>query len=268
MPAPRRRSHVLTPTLAALLVMPIVAVSAPSAVATDDDRIPWSFHDCLYLYASVLVPVALIQDKLPPNFRPFFVNPATAGRVASMGFEFDLCERGTALEGEVSPMHYASTWVPTLPPPQYAEAGVGKFVGWDMLVPDDARRAYLADRTVPVHAGSVSFGADFRDGIPRDPFSVSATQEGLGTFTVDVVPAQGGATVPGGGVFEQFTPNGDGSLSSWRTAWNTYGNAGQGAAVVHLPPESWQAQALGPVVVGRAAYGQWDYANGTIDPRV
>lgn len=249
------------------LVLPLalVLLAAPALAAEPTGAtMPWHLDDCFYAYTLIPFPAARVTERMPPGFRAMLGTQATAGLVTHLGFEIDDCASGSGLDGAVAGMQYASTWVQAEAPPKHKVPGVMMFVNFDVLVPDDDRRAVLAQHGTPARDGLVTPSRDVLAD-PLLPFRVDYTMEGVGDFRFDVAP-QPKATQAGGpsGEFAQYTLGENGSLTYWRTKWDaSYAQNGEG--VVHLPEGSWYAEAAGATVLpAHFTFGRWDYHDGRI----
>lgn len=253
-----RRALLLT----LVLLAPVALAAAPPA----GRELPWNLLDCTFAYASVPVPAARLAPYLPANWRPYLATPTTANAAATLVFEIDDCAEGSGIEGQLAPMQYASTWVAVVPPPAFRTDAPFTVHTWDVLVPDDERRALLQSVGAPARDGAIVV-----DG-PADgsaPLHVAYAMEGAGSFAFDIVPspAAPGALLAGGtpaGEFDQWIRGSDGSFTYWRTRWTT-SDPHAGVGVVTLDPASWQAQALGATSVpAQFNFGAWDYHDGRI----
>lgn len=247
------------------LVMLAGCLAAPATLAKEPvgPELPWNLLGCTFVYGTTNLPAARLAPYMPHNFRPFISSPALANTVAQVGFEVNVCAEGSGLDGQVGPMMYASTWTPAVAPPARAVPGIGMFVNWDVLVPDDERRAVLQGAGTPARDGDITISTDLTKAAAT-PFTVDYVFDGAGAFHFDVVPAPGASTTPGGGEFGQYTEGADGSLTYWRTEWET-SLIQRGAGTITLDPESWQAEAFGATVIpAQFNFGQWEYTDGKI----
>lgn len=246
---------------------PTDAPSSPAPVAANASNVmPWNLLDCVFVYGTVTVPAKLLEGRLPEGFSTAVARGAGGDTLAQVGFEIDDCAEGSGIEGQIAPMTYASTWTPAIAPEDLAvEGAVGMFVNWDVLVPDDERRALMQSFGTPAHAGEIEVSADLRAGIPTTPFAVDYRFEDAGAFHFDIIPQPGTGAVGGsGGEFAQYTAGADGSLTFWRTKWAAH-TTGGGIGTITLDPESWQAEAFGATTLpARFTFGTWDYTDGMI----
>lgn len=250
-----------------LIVLVLLAgcLAAPATLAKEPvgTTLPWNILDCTFVYGTTNLPAARLAPYMPHNFRPFVSSPTLANTVAQVGFEVNVCAEGSGLVGQVSPMMYASTWSPAVAPAAHAVPGVSMFVNWDVLVPDDDRRAAMQEAGTPAHDGDIIVSADLREEASA-PFTVDYAFEGAGAFRLDIAPIPGQSTAMGGGEFAQYTEGADGSLTYWRTKWATTA-VQRGAGTITLDPGSWQAEAFGATVVpAQFNFGTWDYTDGKI----
>lgn len=249
-----------------LLLPALLLLAAPAALAAEPagTTMPWHLDDCFYAYTLIPFPAARVADRMPPGFRAMIATQPTAGLVTHLGFEIDDCASGSGLDGDVAGMQYASTWVQAEAPVKHKVPGVMMFVNFDVLVPDDARREVLAAHGTPARAGAIVPSRDVLAD-PTLPFSVDYAMEGVGAFRFDVVPQPKLTQADGpSGEFAQYTLGERGSLTYWRTKWDSsYAQTGDG--VVHLPEGSWYAEAAGTTVLpAQFSFGRWDYHDGKI----
>lgn len=251
------------------LTLTLVVLSTGCAVATEPvstptNTMPWNILDCHFVYATFEVPAAKLTSRLPANWRPYALTPTSAGLVADFALEANDCAEGSGVSGQIEGMEYVSAWSPVSTPARYDVPGLPFVVAnWDVVIPDDERRAILADAGASAHDGSVTFGADLSNGMPLAPFAVDYEIEGIGAFRFDIAPLRE-ITPAGAGEFGQYTIGEPGSLTYWRTKWAA-DRSYQGTGVVTLPEGSWHAEVLGATSVpARFSFGTWDYFDGKI----
>lgn len=135
------------------------------ATPDDDEQatlvIPWSLTNCTAVAAAVPVDSEVLSSHLPSGFTPW--TPAEAGLPphptadAVLTLEAWRCEQGSTLDGEtMKEMSFGAIEAPVHAPEgiPVAEDAYTPY-SWQMLIPDEPRRALLQDAGVPAVAGTV-----------------------------------------------------------------------------------------------------------------
>lgn len=218
---------------------------------------PWGLQGCQYIVAWGYVEAGALLPYLPDGFRP-----RTSGGVGPQallqepvlfGADAMQCASGRALDGNVSPLDYGYIWAAADPPEAFLQDGVDPgehYAKWDILVPDAERRAVLAGRGVPVHAGAAAV-AEGAGGI-----DASVSLDGFGTITIRGIATQeiGGFD----GSFVKMSASAEGVV-----AWRAHALSGPrmtGSSTLEFPPGSWVAQVIGDTMLrGGFHAGTWSY---------
>lgn len=226
----------LVPLLLPLLLAGCAApaLDADLQARPQSQTLPWGLTGCQYAVAFVPVPAAAVQTYLPEGFRPLalaeFGLPPDPRGDANIGTELWTCEEGAGLNGTVAGMAYASIFTAVAPPEElYDEANTFHFVKWDVLVPDEARRALLAEAGIPAVPGEGAWGRFQANG---DQAAFEGAFEMNGSFAL-----RGAALAPADAALRDFrfteytmTPHG---LAVWNvTARSTASAAGTGTLVM------------------------------------
>lgn len=181
--------------------------------------LPWGLTGCTFVVAIVPVPASRLEGRLPAGFTP--LTPAEIGLPAdprgngNVGIEAWKCNGGVGHNEsvELNLTDYGAVFSFVRPPDELAVNGSRfHFVKWDVLIPDETRRAILLEHGVPAQNGTVTV-RQFRSVADQTLFDVGL--ELNGTFTL------GGATaVPDASMlsfaFTEFTQTPHG-LATWTT---------------------------------------------------
>jgi len=154
---------------------------------------------------------------------------------------------------------WASTYTSVVPPDELVVEDHLLFVMWDTLVDDAVRREALAQRGLPVFAGSVEIR---QLAAPAPSTEALFRLEGVGAFTMRALDVRPGS--PFEGDFIEWMEAEDGTLAAWRTHYAA-ATMSSGPVVVEVPAGSWMAEVLGGTrAEGSAISGTWSFTNGSI----
>lgn len=214
--------------------------------------LPWSVTDCQYAVAIIPIQAEAIGARTPAGFRILAVNeipdfpvPAEPRGDGNLGVELFRCASGTGLNesANLTDLSYGSVFSFVEPPAELREENMTfHFLKWDVLVPDDARRALLTSAGVPAVTGNATFSR-FQDVGPvkavqgllemgEDTYVLEGAGQGQGTDALTEVS------------FLEFTDVGNGEFVEWRTNM-TSTQAFAGSGFVDLTGASWVRNVVG-----------------------
>lgn len=208
--------------------------------------LPWGFTDCTWVVAAVPTQASAFGDRFPEGFTPMTPEemglPPQPGTDAVMGLEAFDCAQGAGLNGTVDSMVYSAYWSPVHPPENLSREGAGlQFMKWDVLIPDEDRRAALVAAGIPAVDGAVDLSG-FSDTPAGYTFDISF-QIGEDEHTFD-----GFANNPGEEALKNFTAREFTETADGIVLWDTRvvsPNLMQGAGTVTLDPDSFPATIVG-----------------------
>jgi hypothetical protein len=181
--------------------------------------LPWALSGCTFVVAIVPVPAARLDGRLPEGFRalaPAEIGlPADPRGDANVGVEAWRCAEGTGANASelLNDVPYGAVFSFVEPPADRVVNGSRyHFVKWDVLVPDEARRAILLAHGVPAQAGDATF-PQFQPVADKTLFDVSLDLNG--TWTMRGTTANPDASLLAFS-FAEFTPTPHG-LATWTT---------------------------------------------------
>jgi hypothetical protein len=205
---------------------------------------------------SVPVPSASGAPFLPKGFAPQPIGVASG--TTFFGVEAFRCKSGSGLRDNVSDLAYASFWAAAIPPGSLTVKGVTQYyVKWDTLVPDDARRAVLAQAGFPARGGTAAVAMDAAGVV-----TATAHMERAGDITIQGVAA--GSQANPAASFIEFTPVGDGVVGAWG-ATSAPSTDAVGPGTVAVSAGSVAAKILGATTAsGGLDVSTWTFHDGNV----
>lgn len=227
-----------------------------------DPVLPWGLEGCHYVVSWGWVDGDRLEPYLPDGFTVRrdggALAPAPDPRDTLFGLDIMKCTSGSIINGTASPIDYGYLWASADPPKVFLQEGIPPgehYAKWEILVPDDERRALLEARGVPVRGGSAS--------LESTPLRLegSLALDGLGTISFSGVPAM--EWDPFEGPFAKVS-EATGGVAVWR-ANATSGQRSNGEAVIAFPESSWMADvAEGTLMKASFHSGVWGYDDAQI----
>ena len=212
----------------------------------------WGTTNCQFAVAIMAIDQSDIGARVPEGFRvlsipeiPDFPVPAEPRGDGNLGVELFSCESGTGLNAtaNVTPMVYGSVFSFVEPPADKRdENATYHFLKWDVLIPDEARRAMLVAEGVPAVPGNVTFSR-FQDVGPLTAIQ-GRMELGEDVYVFDAGGQAQDVAAMGAISFVEFTDVGRDEFVVWRTNM-TAQTMQSGSGFLDLSGASWVREVVG-----------------------
>lgn len=161
--------------------VPAPATPPQAVVIAPVTSIPWAVTDCMLVVWFASVPAESLGQRVPPGFEVVVEDTG----LARLGFEVFECFSGTGFSESLDPMQYGSLFIGVDAPDEYGCDGLpgGCYVKTEVLVPDKARREWLAGAGVSARNGSASISLD-----AAGTYTTSLVMDEVGGFGMQGIP--------------------------------------------------------------------------------